>query len=224
MCGRFALPLPPQSIAEHFQLDAFPEFKPRYNIAPSQEVPSIIFDKLQSIRIIKMFHWGLIPSWAQDTSLGSRFINARSETLAEKPAFRSAFKKRRCLIPAAGFYEWKRQDNIKQPFFIRMRDEKPFAFAGLWEHWEGDEEKAIESCTILTTEPNDVMRHIHNRMPVILSAEHYDMWIDPANTNIALLKPLLRPFPSDEMEAYPVSSYVNKPQNDDPRCIEPVRL
>ena len=169
-----------------------------------------------------MLRWGLIPSWAKEPAIGSRLINARSETIAEKPSFRSAFKNRRCLIPATGFYEWKRQDRIKQPFYIRMRDTHPFAFAGLWEHWEGGEKEVINSCTILTTDPNDLMRDIHNRMPVILSPDNYDMWLDPANTRAAMLQPLLGPYPSDKMEVYPVSIYVNKPQNDDTRCIEPV--
>lgn len=221
MCGRFALALPPKSLAEYFQLDQFPELIPRYNIAPAQPVTTIVNDKNSNRRVLKMFRWGLIPSWAKDTKIGSKLINARSETVADRPSFRLAFRNRRCLIPATGFYEWKRYEGKNQPHFIAIRDNKPFAFAGLWEHWEGRDTK-IDTCTILTTEPNDVVRHIHHRMPVILKTDDYDLWLDPANTKKEVLLPLLVPCPSDLMTSYPVSTMVNNPQNDDPRCIEPI--
>ena len=222
MCGRFALGLPSRSLAEHFQLDIFPEFEPRYNIAPTRNVATIAVEK--SGREMRMRHWGLIPHWAKDNKIGSRLINARSETAGKKPSFRYAFRHRRCLIPSTGFYEWKRTDRAKQPFFIRMLDEKIFAFAGLWERREGQEEEAIESCTILTTSANDIMRPIHERMPVILNPEDYDIWLDPANINTSSLEQFLKPFPSDMMKQYPVDAYVNNPQNDDPKCIEPLEI
>ncbi|MFC1694085.1 SOS response-associated peptidase [Candidatus Latescibacterota bacterium] len=217
MCGRFALALPAKSLAEHFQLETFPEFSPRYNIAPAQLVATIVKNKKSNKRVMKIYRWGLIPPWSKDPAIGSRLINARSETVAEKPSFRSAFRNKRCLIPATGFYEWKRQD--KQPYFIRMLDEKPFAFAGLWEHWKGKNE-TIESCTILTVESNMAVRSIHDRMPVILPSDSYDIWLDPGNTKIESLEPLLKPYPPADMIIYPVGTYVNKPKNDDPECIQ----
>ena len=149
-------------------------------------------------------------------------INARSETAAEKPSFRAAFRRRRCLIVADGFYEWQKQNGAKQPFFIHLRDARPFAFAGLWEHWEGPDDSIIESCTLLTCNPNDFLRTVHNRMPVILDPGDYDLWLDQQVQDPERLHPLLRPYPAREMEAYPVSRFVNKPANDSPQCIEPL--
>ena len=169
---------------------------------------------------MKLYRWGLIPSWAKDPGIGSKLINARAETAAEKPSFRSAFKHRRCLIPATGFYEWGKTDSVKQPFFIRMQDTKPFAFAGLWERWHGTNDSNIDSCTILTTEANDVLSTLHNRMPVILDPDAYELWL---NTDKARLKRLMKPYRSEPLTVYPVSTYVNKPQNDDLKCIEPYR-
>jgi putative SOS response-associated peptidase YedK len=173
-------------------------------------------------REIAMLHWGLIPFWAKDTKIGARLINARSETAAEKPSFRAAFQRRRCLVIADGFYEWQKQNGTKQPFFIHLRDQRPFAFAGLWERWQGPDADMIESCTLLTTEPNDLLRLVHNRMPVILHPDDYTLWLDPEVGQRDLLQPLLRPFPAQEMGAYPVSRFVNSPDNDTPKCIEPV--
>jgi len=173
-------------------------------------------------RELVLLRWGLVPFWAKDPGIGARMINARSETVAEKPAFRAAFRRRRCLVPADGFYEWRRLERGKQPFYVRLRDERPFAFAGLWEHWEGPDETAIDSCTLLTTEPNDLIRPVHSRMPVILSPKDYDLWLDPGVQKAELLQPLLRPYPSEGMLAYPISTWVNKPKNDSPRCIEPL--
>jgi putative SOS response-associated peptidase YedK len=151
-------------------------------------------------------------------------INARSETAAEKPAFRAAFRRRRCLVVADGFYEWQKTNGTKQPFYIRFRDTQPFAFAGLWEHWKGLDEQVIDSCTLLTTQPNDLLRQVHNRMPVILQPRDYDLWLDPEVQKPELLQPLLLPYPPEEMDAYPVSRYVNSPDNDTPKCIEPLPL
>jgi putative SOS response-associated peptidase YedK len=166
--------------------------------------------------------WGLIPSWAKDPAIGNRMINARAETVAEKPAFRAAFRRRRCLVVADGFYEWARGGKPRQPYFIRMHDDRPFAFAGLWESWQGPDEGPVESCTLLTTEPNELLEPIHNRMPLILGEDDYDQWLDPALQRPDALQPLLRPLPSDQMTAEKISTYVNSPANDDPRCIEPV--
>jgi putative SOS response-associated peptidase YedK len=226
MCGRFTLRAPASVIAEQFALFEMPPFTPSFNIAPTQPVAAVraARDQPDHGRELVWLHWGLIPSWAKDRKIGNRMINARSETAAEKPAFRAALKRRRCLVVADGFYEWKRTGRRKQPYFIRMHDDRPFAFAGLWEHWEGDENSYVESCALLTTEPNDLMEPIHNRMPVILSPEHYDQWLDPSEQSGDTLTPLLRPFPSNEMVAYAVSTHVNSPTNDDPTCIQRAEL
>jgi putative SOS response-associated peptidase YedK len=166
--------------------------------------------------------WGLVPSWAKEASIGHKLINARGETVAEKPSFRKAFTHRRCLVLADGFYEWKREGTTKQPYYIRMKDHRPFAFAGLWERWE-KEDPAIESCSLITIGPNAVMEPIHNRMPVILATTQYVEWLDASLHKTERLNTLLRPFPSEEMEAYPVSLLVNNPRNDQPECVLPIQ-
>ena len=217
MCGRFALGYQVEDVAEYFGVAAPLYFEARCNIAPSQKIPAIILnDKRQ--RELRMFRWGLIPSWAKSPSIGSRLINARAETVAEKPAFRSAFKHRRCLIPVSGFYEWMREGNRKHPYLIQMRDSGIFAFAGLWERWEHEGE-VIESCTILTTTANDLVQRIHERMPVILEPENYTAWLDTGDSPAEALQTLLRPFPSDRMEMRPVSDAVNNPRNDSLECL-----
>jgi putative SOS response-associated peptidase YedK len=221
MCGRFTLITPAETIAEQFQLPEVPSLSPRYNIAPTQPVAAVRQSPEKGGPELAMLHWGLIPFWAKDPKIGARMINGRSETVAEKPAFRAAFRRRRCLVPADGFYEWQRLERGKQPFYIRPRDDRPFAIAGLWEHWEGPG-GAVESCTLLTTEPNDLVRPLHNRMPVILHPQDYDLWLDPGVQEPALLQPLLRPSPPEEMLAYPISRWINKPANEGPRCIEPL--
>ena len=224
MCGRFTLRAPASVVAEQFALFELEPFTPRFNIAPTQPVAAVRLAAEESPpqRELAWLHWGLIPSWAKDPKIGNRMINARSETAAEKPAYRAAFRRRRCLVAADGFYEWQRRGSRKQPYFIRMQDDRPFAFAGLWEHWEGADGTVISSCTLLTTEPNELMEPIHNRMPVILAAGDYDRWLDPAVEQAGPLLPLLRPYAGDDMAAYPVSTYVNSPTHDDPRCIERV--
>lgn len=221
MCGRFTLVTPAKELAEQFRLIEVPSLSPRYNIAPTQPVAAVRQLPGNGARKLSLLHWGLVPFWAKEPGIGSRMINARSETAAEKPAFRAAFRRRRCLVLADGFYEWQRLERGKQPFYIRLRDGKPFAFAGLWEHWKGPDETTIDSCTLLTTEPNDLIRPVHNRMPVILAPEDYDLWLDPGVQEPELLRPLLRAYPSENMHAYPISTWVNNPRNDDPRCIEP---
>lgn len=170
---------------------------------------------------METLRWGLIPSWADDPGIGARMINARSETVAEKPSFRRAFKDRRCLIPADGFYEWQRTNGGKQPYYFQTEDRRPFAFAGLWESWSREGEE-IHSCAILTTNANDLVGEIHPRMPVILPPEDYDLWLDPDARESDLLLPLLRPYPAGDMQAHPVSRKVNKPSNNDPGCVERV--
>ncbi len=206
-------------LAEYFEVEDHPSsLAPNYNIAPTQEVAAVVEEDEK--RKLEVFRWGLIPSWAKDPSIGNKMINARAETVSEKPSFRSAFKKRRCLIVADGFYEWQKTDNGKQPYHFRMKDSSPFAFAGLWEAWDGQGEE-IRSCSIVTTDANDLMNEIHHRMPVILHPENYGVWLDQGFAEKEALTDLLRPYPSDEMEAYPVSRRVNKPANNEPSVIEP---
>lgn len=221
MCGRFNLRTPAEQLIEVFDLVRSFEIDPRYNIAPTQPVLAVRLT--DNGREPDFLHWGLVPFWADDPKIGSRMINARSETVATKPAFRAAFKRRRCLIPVDGFYEWKKTDaKNKQPFHIEMRDKQPFAFAGLWETWEKDGASLLESCTILTTEPNELMAEIHNRMPVILEPEDYGRWLDPTVQDRTVLEPLLTAFPADKMQAYPVSRIVGNARNETPECVEPL--
>ncbi len=203
-----------------FGLEIAGELPPRYNIAPSQPVAAIRAGG-SGARELTLLQWGLIPSWAKEPAIGSRMINARAETAAEKPSFRAAMKRRRCLIPASGFYEWTRVGAAKQPFFVRMKGGRPFALAGLWEQWCGEDGSELETCAILTTSPNELAAKIHPRMPVIIAPGDYGRWMDPANEKPGTLEPLLRPYPAGEMEAHPVSRHVNNPRNDDPACIEP---
>lgn len=222
MCGRFTLITPAETLVEQFQLFEAPTLSPRYNIAPTQPVAAVRQSPGNGGRELVLLRWGLVPSWAKDPGIGARMINARSETVAQKPAFRAAFRRRRCLVLADGFYEWQRLERGKQPFYVRLHDGRPFAFAGLWEHWEGPDETMLDSCTVLTTEPNDLLRPVHNRMPVILEPKYYDLWLDPGVQEAELLQPLLRLYPSEGMLAYPVSTWVNSPGNDGPQCIEPL--
>jgi putative SOS response-associated peptidase YedK len=222
MCGRFSLTAPGQLWLGIFGLSDPPVWAPRYNIAPTQPVAAVLAPPDQPHRQFRLLQWGLIPSWAKAPGMGADLINARAETAAAKPAFRRAFRRRRCLVIADGFYEWGRQGRTKQPFYIRLRDGRPLAFAGLWEHWEGPEGQAIDSCTLLTTLPNDMIRTFHHRMPVILGPEVYPVWLDPAIQEPDRVQPLLRPYPPEAMTAYPVSPRVNNPANDNPECTEPL--
>jgi putative SOS response-associated peptidase YedK len=221
MCGRFTLTINPANLQDAFTNIDFPaRFAPRFNIAPTQPVLAIPNDGQNKA---DFFVWGLIPSWAKDPSIGHRLINARGETLAEKPSFRGSYKYKRCLILADGFYEWKKQPGSKNkvPYFIHMQDRQPFAFAGLWDEWVSPDGSQIRSCTIVTTEPNDFMAPIHNRMPVILPSDAYTQWLDTAPQTRENLQPLIKPFPADEMAAYPVSTLVNNPKNDRAECVVP---
>jgi putative SOS response-associated peptidase YedK len=217
MCGRFALTVDPADLQEAFPGFIFPaQYAPRYNIAPTQPILALPNDGTGKA---DFFVWGLIPSWAKDPTIGSRMINARAETLAEKPAFRAAYKYHRCLIFANGFYEWQARPGtkIKVPHFIHLKSGAPFAFAGLWEHWQSPDGSEVRSATIVTTEPNELMSPIHNRMPVILPAASQAQWLDPAPRSG--LQSLLVPYPAAEMEAYPISTLVNSPANDRPEIL-----
>ena len=194
---------------------------PRNNVATTQPVPVIVAAHGGWGRTMKEFRWGLVPSWADDPSFGAKTINARSETAAEKPAFRSAIRDRRCLIVADGFYEWRQHGSARQPYYVTMQDDQPFAFAGLWEHW-GTGEAAIDSCAILTTSANDLMKQLHDRMPVILAPEDSDAWLDPNVRETHAVAPLLRPFPPERMKLRPVSPKVNSVRNDGPDLVVPV--
>ena len=221
MCGRFTLHGNGEVVAEAFDLPEVPQLQPRYNITPSQTVAVVRSGVDQGSKELVFLRWGLIPAWADDPSIGNRLANARSETVASKPSFRQAFRSRRCLIVSDGFYEWQKVNGRKQPYHIRLPDERPFGLAGLWERWDkGD--SPVESCTILTTEANELMQLIHERMPVILSPEVYAPWLDPRCCDTEKLARLLRPYPSEKMIAYKISTLVNNPKNDAAKCIEPI--
>ena len=222
MCGRFTLTVDPADLQESFYWVDFgnANITSRYNIAPTQGVPVVTNDGSSKL---DFFTWGLVPFWAKDPSIGSRMINARAETLTEKPSFKNAFKRRRCLILADGFYEWQKLpgDKSKTPMFIHMKDGKPFAFAGLWEDWHSPDGSQILSATIITTNPNELMAPIHNRMPVILPESTYEQWLTPGEIDTQNLSALLQPYPAAAMEAYAVSHLVNSPLNDQPSLIQP---
>lgn len=220
MCGRFTLFAPYFEIIERFDIGvAFQEseYFPSYNIAPSQQVVAIINDGKKNR--LGHLRWGLIPSWSKDEKTGYKMINARAETVSEKPSFRNAFKKKRCLIPADSFYEWQKVDDGKVPLRIKLKSDELFAIAGLWESWVSTDGSIIHSCTAITTVPNELIKPIHNRMPVILKREHEAAWLDPKNEDIELLNNLLIPFDEKQMEAYFVSSAVNSPKNNEKSLI-----
>ncbi len=227
MCGRFTLVADPDTVRETFGLGksanaALSELTPRYNIAPTQAVAVITADE-QNARHLEFFQWGLIPSWAKDPKIGYKLINARAETLVEKPSFRTALKKRRCLIPADGFYEWKRAGKTKTPMYIQLKSGEPFALAGLYEFWKpADSETLVKSCTIITTEPNALMQDIHDRMPVILKPQAYATWLTAGELPTEKTLPLLKPYPASQMKARQVSTLVNNARLDSPDCIQPV--
>lgn len=222
MCGRFTMATPSPELARLFDLEEMPTVAPRYNVSPTQNVLGIrARGEDGSQREAAWLRWGLIPGWAKDPSIGARMINARSETAAEKPSFRTPLRRRRCLIPADGFYEWRRTGSQKQPYLVRVRDGEPFAFGGIWDVWRQGDDVVIESCAILTTEPNDLMVSIHDRMPVIIRPEEFDLWIDPSMQKPGDIAHLMAPFPASEMDAIAVTTRVNNPANDDPQCAVP---
>jgi putative SOS response-associated peptidase YedK len=222
MCGRYTLATSTKVLVERFRLAAeAPDLRPRFNIAPSQPV-AVVANRPE--RRLELFLWGLIPSWAKDPAIGNRMINARAETLAEKPSFRDTLKRRRCLVLADGFFEWRKDGKQKTPIYVRLRSREPFAFAGLWDMWRPAEGDEIRSCTIVTTDANGLLAPVHDRMPVILPPETYEVWLDPRPRESRDLQGLLRPYPDESMEAYPVSRLVNSPTNDRPECIERVTV
>jgi len=221
MCGRFTLASPRAAVKELLPLLDGPEIQPRYNIAPTQPVLAVRQLPQYARPEIVTLRWGLVPHWADDIKVGYSLINARSESAADKPAFRDAFRRRRCLILADGFYEWQKLDGRKQPYHIHRRDGKPFAFAGLWERWNRGEQP-LETCTILTTDANDLMRPLHDRMPVMLDPGDFERWLDPTVDRPAEFQPFLKPCPEDWLQATPVSTHVNNPRNEDASCIVPI--
>ena len=226
MCGRYTLTVQEPELAEEFDISLgdCPYFV-RYNIAPTQNVPVIRI--VEGQRQLRPLRWGLVPHWAKDLKIGSRMINARSEEAASKPAFRSALRKQRCLVPCTGFFEWKAvadgsKKPRKQPYYIRRRDNRVFGLAGVWERWKAPDGALVESYSILTTSPNELVRSLHDRMPVILRRDDYDLWLDPAMQDASRLNPVFTPFAPTEMVATPVSTEVNSPTHDTPGCIQEV--
>ncbi|MCU1284941.1 MAG: hypothetical protein JWO13_1291 [Acidobacteriales bacterium] len=234
MCGRFRLSKTDKEVMKQFGVEIDPDYSPRYNISPSQQVRVLKLaggaEAVESAKLsvppmqMHIQRWGLVPFWAKDIKIGYKMINARSETILEKPAFRDAFKKRRCLIPANGFYEWKHEGAAKQPFHFGMNDDSLFAFAGIWEQWkapnapDGAEGALLETRAILTTTPNELVGDVHDRMPVILPASQYHLWLTAEPQRAEQLRDLLVPFPADEMKKYPVSETVNSPKNEVAAC------
>jgi putative SOS response-associated peptidase YedK len=225
MCGRYRLSRRKQIIEEHFDaLSGEEDWSPRYNVAPTQPIPVIRQHPKEPVRELSLMRWGLIPSWAKDSSAAARMINARSETASTKSAFRDALKSRRCLIPADGFYEWKRNGKTRQPYCFEVNEGKLFAFAGIWDRWKDPSGQWVKSCSILTTTPNAVISPVHDRMPVILDPDSHDLWLDPGMTNAAATSELLKPFDGRLMRCSPVSARVNCVANDDEECCAPVEL
>lgn len=222
MCGRFALYTDPIALAKRFQAENAPDWQASYNVAPSLAIP-IVRNKHNTRRFASA-RWGLIPSWAKDIKIGYSTINARAETVAEKPSFRSAFKHRRCLVVCDGYFEWQEIEGqkTKQPWYISLSDRQPMALAGLWEHWQGQDGSEIESCTIIVISGNALMQPIHDRMPVILPETDWEKWLDCKNTDYKVLQALLKQYPSEELVAWPVTALVNSPKNNDVTCIKAI--
>ncbi|MGH8002172.1 MAG: SOS response-associated peptidase [Brasilonema sp.] len=222
MCGRFTLIQTAEALYQTFHVEKIPDLEPQYNIAPTQMIGTVLYNQASEQREFQKLRWGLIPSWSKEPPDGVKLINARAETVAEKPAFRSAFKYRRCLVLADGFYEWQLHEGQRQPYYFRIHEGKPFAFAGLWEQWKSSKEEEITSCTILTTQANELVQPVHERMPVILQQQDYDVWLNPEIQTPEVLQQLLHPYPSEAMTAYPVSKVVNSPKYNIPDCIKPL--
>ena len=222
MCGRFVQNISLEALQQNFNIrTTAPDIRPNYNVAPTQEILAVV--KHDNENTLEKFHWGLVPFWAKDVSIGSRMINARAETVSQKPSFRNAFKKRRCLIPADGFYEWTGEKGKKQPHYVTIPSGEPLAFAGLWESWTNkDDESVYKSCTIITTAASESIREIHHRMPVILDPKFHEKWLDVEIQDPKELEPLLQDGIIHEMKYYSVSTFVNSVKNNDPNCIKPI--
>jgi putative SOS response-associated peptidase YedK len=228
MCGRYSLTTAPEALRRLFDFVNLPNLAPRYNICPTQQAP-VVRRRADGARELVLLRWGLVPGWAKDIAIGSRMINARAETVSTLPAFRDAFRNRRCLVPADGFYEWREEAGKKQPFRIGLRGGAPFAFAGLWESWTAPETKGgvtagetVETFAIVTTDANAKLRPIHERMPAIVAPEGYDAWLDTTRETTDAASALLGPFPEAPMAFYRVGTRVNSPRNDDAECIAPL--
>jgi putative SOS response-associated peptidase YedK len=225
MCGRFAQQTDIQKLAQlfkaHLKLESL---EPRYNIAPAAMAAVIRLIPRQAGRTLETLKWGLVPSWAKDPAIGNHLANARAETVADKPSFHSAFQKQRCLVPVDGFYEWKQDTKPKQPFYFSMKDGQPFALAGLWEYWQPKtgESDSLESFTLITTTPNEVLQPIHDRMPVILDEKDFDTWLDPVLQDVEKLQEYLKPFPAGSMQAWKVSPRVNQVKNEGSDCVRKI--
>jgi putative SOS response-associated peptidase YedK len=223
MCGRFVGYRKLEELYQHFTIDHVKcESFENYNIAPAQKI--LVIAQQEGKNILDRFHWGLVPNWAKDKTIGTKLINARSETLSTKASFRNAFKRRRCLIPADGFYEWKTIKGIKQPYYFTLSNDKPFAFAGLWEIWTGENEAEFRSCTIVTTDATESVKLVHHRMPVILKLDYYDQWLDAKNLNVSGIQKILHDGIVTELSSWPVSSQVNSVKNNGPENIERILL
>jgi putative SOS response-associated peptidase YedK len=223
MCGRYRLSRRKQIVEEYFDVQSDDDWAPRYNIAPTQPIPVILQNPKQPRREMSLMRWGLIPSWTKGIS-GPPMINARAETAATMPAFRDPMKLRRCIVPADGFYEWQKKGNAKQPFCFEVNDGELFAFAGIWDRWKAPSGQWIKSCSILTTTPNTVTSAVHDRMPVILDRDSYDLWLDPGIQNVAAISELLKPYDARLMRCFPVSTRINHVANDDGECSRPVEV
>lgn len=224
MCGRYTLTDPGDIVTELGAETAGVELAPRYNIAPTQNVPVVRANREGDGREVRVMRWGLIPFWAKEASIGNRMINARSESVAEKSSFKTPLKRSRCLVLADGFYEWRKTQGGKQPYHIHLKKNRPFTFAGLWDRWTKGPEGTVESFTILTTAANQKVASLHDRMPVILDGEARDIWLDRSVEDPSMLVPLLRPFDDDEIDYFPVAKIVSNPANDQPECVRPIEL
>ena len=220
MCGRYLLISPVEAMRRYFDVGGLMNLPPRYNIAPTQDAPVVRLDQEGRRELIQM-RWGLVPPWAKDLSMGARCINARSESVAEKPAFRDAFRRRRCLVPTDGFFEWQKQGKSRQPWWIGPTGGGSMALAGLWERWRAPDGSVVRTYAVITTEANDLVAPLHDRMPVAVAPEEFAPWLDP-ETPPERLQEMLRPFPSERMSAHPVSRRLNDARNDDPDCIAPI--
>jgi putative SOS response-associated peptidase YedK len=227
MCGRFAQTTKPKNIAEKLQIQlkvGLEEFQPRYNVAPSSMVPCVRVPYGETKPVLENLKWGLIPSWAKDPKIGFKLANARAETVAELPSFRSAFKKQRCLVPIDGFYEWNQATQPKQPYYFSLKSEEPFYLAGLWEFWQPPTGRILQTFTLITTKPNTVVAPVCDRMPVILDEKDFEPWLNPQNQDTAQLQALLKPYPADLLKGYPVSTFMSKAGSEGSMCIEKISL
>jgi putative SOS response-associated peptidase YedK len=222
VCGRFTLSTSPIEIANHFDLDETPELKARFNVAPGQSIATVSVAGEARRSVLSLRRWGLVPSWAKDSKIGNRLINARAETVSEKPSFRSALRRRRCLVPADGFYEWSGPKGSKQPYFIGLDGRALFGFAGLWERWTDPEGEMLESCTLLTTNATEHLSALHARMPVIVDPVDYELWMDPDVSEPDLVSPIVGRNLGGALGFYPISEHVNDVRHDDPHCLEAI--